>query len=68
MSERLQQMEKLESRVADVLADELNTQQAVDEEMRDLIAERTRHLQEAIVDETAKNAQTVNNLQDCLQI
>ena len=61
-------MEKLESRVADVLADELNTQQAVDEEMRDLIAERTRHLQEAIVDETAKNAQTVNNLQDCLQI
>ena len=61
-------MEKLESRVADVLADELNTQQAVDDEMRDLIAERTRHLQEAIVDETAKNAQTVNNLQDCLQI
>ena len=44
MSARLQQMEKLESRVADVLADELNTQQAVDDELRELIAERTRHL------------------------
>ena len=61
-------MEKLESRVADVLADELNAQQAVDEELRELIAERTRHLQDAIVDETAKNAQTVAGLQDCLQV
>ena len=46
------QLDHLQSRVADVIAEEISIQQTIDEELRQLIQERTRSLQEDIANES----------------
>ena len=60
-------LDRFQSRVADVIAEEISIQQGIDDELRQLIKERTQSLQEAIAEENDRNDETVQNLRDYLQ-
>ena len=64
---KAQQLDRLQTRVADVIAEEINVQQNIDDELRELIKDRTKQLASDIVGEAEQSANTVENLHDCLE-
>lgn len=61
------QLDRVQSRVADAIAEEMNIQESVDDELCQLIQERTNQLQYDIETESDLNQRTVEQLRDCLQ-
>ena len=59
-------LDRLQSRVADIIAEEITVQQTIDAELRQLILERTRQLNDDIGAEGSASEETVERLQDYL--